>query len=187
MDTSDSLYSLDEFMMKYYPYRGGENNDYDSGTLVFIKGGTVYDIDRKDEFISRISNWLEKKVKKIIDKDEKIIVTIAPGHKKDEKPTGFMHDIVTKLAKKCPAMVIDGGQQLIRTKGVEKSATTPGLRSMKKHEGTIEINGKPDNEGKVVIILDDVWTSGSTLSACKKVMRDTKPKEVKLFAIGKTV
>ena len=180
--------TLDEYMISYHPYRGGTNPKHkdksDSQTLVYIKRGVIKE-DRKDKFIKKISDWLMDEVKEI-DKNP-VVVAIAPGHEKDDDPTGFMHDIVEKLAEDHPRRVIDGGQQLIRTKTVKKSATTPGFRDMKKHEGTIEINGKPDNKGKVVIILDDVWTSGSTLSACKKVMRDTKPKEVKLFAIGKTV
>ena len=43
------------------------------------------------------------------------------------------------------------------------------------------------NEGKVVIILDDVWTSGCTLRVCEEKVWTTGPEDVHLLAIGKTV
>ena len=66
--------------------------------------------------------------------------------------------------------VIDGRQQLIRIKDVPKQSQTPGLCNEDTHRGTIDLKGSPDNTGKTVIILDDVWTSGSTLRVCKEVI-----------------
>ena len=115
-----------------------------------------------------------------------MVITIAPGHEANPNPTGFMHDIVGELLVACPA-VVDGRQQLIRTRNVDKQSQTPGPRSEVTHRGTIELPSLPDNTGKTVIILDDVWTSGSTLHVCKEVIEGTNPSQVKLFAIGKTV
>lgn len=179
--------SPDSFMIDYHPYRGGQNRYHqgDSKTLVFMKGGSLYDKNREAAFLRRIIDWLKREVEPSIDQNKRVVIAIAPGHKSDSNPTGFMHDIVKKLAQEYP--VIDGGQQLIRVMDVAKSATTAGLRSMERHSGTIGINGNdPDNKGKVVVILDDVWTSGSTLNACREVMLTTKPEEIRLFAIGKT-
>ena len=40
---------------------------------------------------------------------------------------------------------------------------------------------------KVVIVLDDVWTSGCTLRVCEEKVWTIGPKDVRLLAIGKTV
>lgn len=115
-----------------------------------------------------------------------VVVAVAPGHKKDRNPSGFMHDNAKRLLRKLENLE-DGTQQLIRTETVEKQATSGRARSKATHRGTIEIKGNPDNKEKVVVILDDIWTSGNTLGVCKEVMETTKPKKIKLFVLGKTV
>lgn len=175
----------DLYLIDYHPYRGGTNPNHqgDSQTLVYMKSGYNIAEDRKANFLLNISTWLKGGVKSLIDQNKIVVIAIAPGHGMNS-PTGFMHGIVQALAQQYPGNIIDGGHQLIRTMDVLKSATTPGLRSVERHRGTIGINA--DNTGKVVIILDDIWTSGSTLNACKEVMSTTGPVDIRLFAIGKT-
>jgi predicted amidophosphoribosyltransferase len=118
-----------------------------------------------------------------------VVVAIAPGHEANPNPTGFMHEIVQQLLAavaygSCPVPV--EYCPLFRTTTVEKQSMSQGLRSEATHRGTIGTT-TANNSGKVVLILDDVWTSGSTLRVCKEVVDMTNPKEVKLIAIGKTV
>lgn len=183
--------SLDFYMMEYHPYRGGTNplHTYgsDSQTLVYIKAGYAIDLQRKTNFCKRVEEWLKKEVEKLIymTPGVEVVIAIAPGHMQCDFPSGFMHDIVGSLLASNTSLE-DGRQQLIRTKTVNKQAQTPGFRGVDTHEGTIEVRNH-SNMGKIVIILDDVWTSGSTLCVCKEVMLTTNPSEVKLCVIGKTV
>ncbi len=183
---------LDRYMISFEPYRKGTNPNHTfengSKTLSYLKIGYLDSPNYavlKETFCTNILLWLKREVSSLIDP---VIIVIAPGHAANPNPAGFMHDIVGYL-------LADGNinvqkQLLIRTQTVPKQAQSAGLRNEDTHRGTIEIQGSPiipDNSGKVVIILDDVWTSGSTLRVCKEVMLKTNPKEVKLFAIGKTV
>ena len=175
----------DAYMIDYHPYRGGENpmHTYENGskTLSFLKQGFLSG-EMKEEFCKQIYDWLKKEINAY--PKEFIIIAVAPGHAECGDPSGFMHSIVGELESEG---VIHSMQKLIRTKTVPKQSQTPGHRDESTHQGTIAFKGEvPDNKGKVVIILDDVWTSGSTLRVCKKVMDESNPKEVKLFAIGKT-
>ncbi len=80
---------------------------------------------------------------------------------------------------------------LVRTQSIEEKS-----RSQELHEATISVC----NQDKVplkslVIVLDDIWTTGSTMRACRvkliEAFKPTKESEVnkvivKLFAIGRT-
>ena len=179
--------TLDAYMFDYEPYRGGSNPKHtgDSKNLNYLKIGFFDDKPYiKKTFCDRILSWLKEAVKSL--GSDPVVIAIAPGHEKNHNPTGFMHDIVGELLVD-EDDITDGRCQLIRTKTVPKQSQTPGARSEDIHRGTIEINGKVDNSDKVVVILDDIWTSGSTLTVCEEVMNATNPKKVKFFVIGKTV
>ena len=119
---------------------------------------------------------------------------LVPGHEANPNPGGLVHKIVQELQDKCKAerspLPFQDKLILVRTVTVPKSSTFKGRRSPSTHRETIEVRShSPDCSGKVVVILDDVWTSGSTLHVCKEVIRKEYPKvkDVKLFAIGRTI
>lgn len=177
---------LDAFMFAYEPYREGKNpkhNGSDSQTLNYWKSGKIYNRERKTEFCERICTWLKNEVESL---NGPVVIAIAPGHDANPNPTGFMHEIVGSLLANLSS-VFDGRCQLIRTKTVPKQSITPGVRYAETHRGTIGLGGPTNNTGKVVVILDDIWTSGNTLRVCEEVMSTTNPVGIKLFAIGKTV
>ena len=68
---------------------------------------------------------------------------------------------------------------------VQKQATSSGMRDINTHLNSIKVVGEV--AGKVVCILDDVWTSGCTLRACHQLVTEQGAKKVYLLAIGKTV
>ena len=75
---------------------------------------------------------------------------------------------------------------LIRTRDVPKAAHG-GPRDQSLHEETIQVTDPSKVKGKVVYIIDDVWTTGSTLRACASLMHKAGASDVKLPVFGKTV
>jgi len=59
------------------------------------------------------------------------------------------------------------------------------MRDIDTHLNSIRVVG--DVADKVVCILDDIWTSGCTLRACRQLVTNHGAKKVYLLAIGKTV
>ena len=181
-----------DYMMVFYPmnYESGEN-DYDSSTLRYLKADTVYNPSRRSEFEARVKGWLKQYIKKHLS-DEAIVLAIAPGHKADDN-SSFMYDLVKEFITENPKLDIeDGCDLLVRYKTIEKQATSKGIRTESTHRESICIDSDDEdvsllNKGKVVIVLDDVWTSGCTLRVCEEKVRTTGPKDVHLLAIGKTV
>ncbi len=189
------------YMMDYHPYHGGNNpyHDEDSQTLVYLKRGTVYDPMRKKSFLSRIKDFLEKLVLELVKQatetgqpQRPIVLTLAPGHGPGSQ-SGFLLPVIKDLVGKYPGQLIDGSTQLVRTTEVPKSTTTPGPRDESKHRCSIKVCAPPAvkvetlNAGKIVFVIDDVWTSGATLSVCGEKMSTTGALDVKLVAVGKTV
>ena len=187
----------DSVMIPFHPYRNGDNpdHDYDSQTLVYSKSSEgVWNENRKMDFDARVRTWLMKELTKI---NSKVVIAIAPGHKANPNPSGFMHEILGGINHS----EIVGKILLYRTKTVPKSSETPGPQSKATHEGTISLHPPTTSptspltvlpsadfcQDKVIVILDDVWTSGSTLCVCKDVVKELSPKKILLYAIGRTV
>ena len=111
-----------------------------------------------------------------------IVIAIAPGHS-PESPENFLHPIIGNLIG---GKIKDGRDLLKRTEKVQK-ATKGGPRDQSLHEKTIKVTDPSKVKNKVVYIIDDVWTTGSTLRACASLMRKAGASDVKLLAVGKTV
>ena len=179
-------------MMDYHPYSKVKNPKHspgsDSQTLYYLKqyGNT----NGKENFYDQVFTWLTRELKEV---GSEVILALVPGHEANPNPGGLVHKIVKGLQDKCKAekspLPFQDKLILVRTKTVPKSSTSEGPRSPSTHRETIKVRShSPDCSGKVVVILDDVWTSGSTLRVCQEVIRKAYPKvrDVKLFAIGRT-
>ena len=179
-------------MMNFYPMKFGkdEENDYDSSTLRYMKMNNVRDKDRRLEFEGRVKQWLKGYIMENYS-NETVVMCIAPGH--EAFKSSFMYSLVGQfIAENWDLSLKDGRDLLQRYKTIKKQATAGGNRSEQTHRDSIEINvDKKDfskvNKDKVVIILDDVWTTGCTLRVCEEKVRTTGPRDVKILAIGKTV
>jgi len=177
------LQDLDYFMMHYYSYKSGLQ-DWDSQTLVYLKMGQVYDENRKDEFIHRIQAWLRKNIKEINAEHpgEEIIFGFAPGHSPNSESFMTTELDIDSLCNN-PQFSVHP-KLLERIVKVQKQATG-GERSIDTHLGSIKVT--KDVANKIVCIMDDVWTTGCTLSACYQLANKKGAKKVYTLAIGKTV
>ena len=173
-----ALYS---FMMDYIPYQQG--SDYDSQTLVFLKSGNIYSKSRKEKFYSRIKGWLMEEALRGVDTSAAIIVALAPGHTA-ESSHGFLNEVIAEVVQTTPR-VQDGRNLLRRTTTVQK-ATEGGPRDVDLHMQTIQVTNPELVAGRVVCILDDVWTTGATLTACERLMVSAGASKVRLLAVAKT-
>ena len=172
-------------------------HDWDSTTLIYMKSGTVYDPDRKQQFVGKVVAWLQKKVEERLLGETQaayVVIAVAPGHS-PTSPLSFMHEIVGTViqnnlfqdGERMVSRVHDGRNLLIRTWEVAKQATSHEIRSEETHRNSIAVNPSGvDVTGKIVCVLDDVWTSGCTLRVCAEKIRNAGANDVRMLAIGKT-
>ena len=180
----------DRSMMDYHPYRQGQGNqDMDSQTLVYLKMRNVYDQQRRDAFIQRIQNWLRHRINVIVAAHprEAIIFGFVPGHLPREHQNFHESFMVTELnignLNQDPHFAVDPNM-LLRTQAVESQAAG-GQRNIQKHLDSVEVRG--DVKGKIVCIMDDIWTTGCTMNACIQLVTEAEAKKVYTLVIGRTV
>ena len=174
----------DYVMMDYYSFKS-ECKDWDSQTLVFLKMGQVYDKDRKSEFICRIQTWLKKCIEEIKVKHpgEEIIFGFAPGHSPSSSDSFMITEL--EVGSLCSDPQFSVHPYLLKRFVKVTKQATGGKRSMDTHLNSIEVT--KNLAGKIVCIMDDIWTTGCTLNACIELVSQKEAKQVYVLAIGKTV
>ncbi|MCG8626821.1 MAG: phosphoribosyltransferase, partial [Proteobacteria bacterium] len=161
----------------------------------YMKTGQVYNQSRRLEFETRVKEQLKSYITSSLP-GETVVLAVAPGHEAYNY-SSFMYNLVGQfILENCQQLNLEDGRNLLeRSKTIEKQATAGAYRNESTHRESISLNlhcpppppPRLPNEGKVVVILDDVWTSGCTLRVCEEKVRTTSPKDVRLVAIGKTV
>ena len=182
----------DDNMIDFHPMSCGKDDD--SSTIRYLKMGQVFDPVRKRKFRSRVKQWLEQYIK-TNHRGETVLMAIAPGHQRsDSNDSSFMYDLIGEFISEYPHLKMEDGRDLLqRHETIPKQSAAGANRNEHTHRESIRINAGEDedlsqlNKGKIVIILDDVWTSGCTLRVCEEKVHTTGPKDVKLLAIGRTV
>ena len=75
---------------------------------------------------------------------------------------------------------------LKRNKSIDKLATG-GNRSMETHMKSISTVLDMDIDNDIVLLMDDVTTTGNSLYACKEILLQNGAREVEMFALGKAI
>ena len=75
---------------------------------------------------------------------------------------------------------------LTREKSINKLATG-GNRNIDIHFRSISTMNNMKIEGDVVLLMDDVTTTGNSLYACKEILLKKGAREVEMFALGKAI
>ena len=174
----------DYYLINFIPMTKG--NDYDSSTLRFMKMNSVFGPVRKSAFETMVKVKIRDYIA-VTYPGEDIVLTVAPGHKANDA-SSFMYQLVGEIISENPNLKLTNGSALlVRVNDIPKQATAGGNRSEQTHRDSIVVNDPLIAMGKIVIILDDVWTTGCTLRVCEEKIRTIGPKDVKLLAIGKTI
>ena len=75
---------------------------------------------------------------------------------------------------------------LQRTKSIDKLAWG-GRRDKQIHLETISAVENMDITDNIILLMDDVTTTGNSLYACKEILMEKGAKQVEMFALGKAI
>lgn len=148
--------------------------DYDDkiqALLYQLKG--CFDIELANLFFGRFYRELSIRYKGYI-------LVPAPSYKKDDETREFNH--VQEIFKN---LKLPMRNLIIKTKKVKQASGNIGMR--RQISNFLELVEKPDLTNKKVLIVDDVFTTGSTVRAMIELLRKLHPKTIRVLVMSKTV
>ena len=165
------------FLEKYMPWSrhkamGGNASNYDSfsGRVLDFKRGNANAITT---FESAIRLHLP----------DNYVLCAVPSHDPTKK-VGALHTLCGKLSGQNG--LVDGSSALERHTLIPKLATG-GSRSAQVHLDSIRVAYPDMVNGRHVIVIDDVTTTGGSLIACKQLLLAAGAQYAACLAIGRTV
>ncbi len=108
----------------------------------------------------------------------------VPLHPKRERERGYNHAqmIAKKLAEYRDVQLLD--KQLVKVKNVPPQmslAMEDRLRSVK---GAFAVNKREEVKDKVILLIDDVFTTGATVGECSRLLLQAGAREVRALTIA---
>ena len=178
IDGSDNLFTLG----KYYPVTDPQFKQDDfSKRLLAIKYRHDSDPDPQSWKQRNRTHALRRLIQQLdplLSPD--IAIAVVPSHDPAAGISGI-HQLAQALARQSR---IDATECLVRFKQIPKLATG-GSRSVARHMSSIRVEHAEITQGREVLLLDDVTTSGNSLVACRRLLRfrqhGNPPRAVQLF------
>ena len=113
---------------------------------------------------------------------EGVTICIVPSSNADNKNSG-MSMLGERLAKNGRK---NGVYYLNRQRTIEKLATG-GDRSIDVHLQSINVITDMNIQGDIVLLMDDVTTTGNSLYSCREILIENGADKVEMFALGKAI
>lgn len=175
---NDSIYYLHD----YTPFIRGNQNSIDKKIMdIKSEGKEGWMIKKQKDAIAYFRNELNEVLKAELSKED--VICRVPRSKCD-KPENHVYTICKGLVD--DLNLIDGTNILKRVASVPESHID-GNRCKEKHIKSISVQNKSLIKNKVVCVIDDVVTSGTTMEACCELLINSGAKKVICVCIGKTI
>ncbi len=94
--------------------------------------------------------------------------------------------VVLKKHNENNSNIINGANVILRNRTIERSSSNMVPRTVTRQYNSIEIENKEIIQNKMVLLLDDIYTTGSSVEACKKKLLEAGAKSVVIVTIGRT-
>ena len=127
--------------------------------------------------------YFQKTLEEMIKQGSPIALAVVPSHDALKLRSGI-HILASRVA--AAKGVLDTTDLLIRTKTIQKLAAG-GDRSMAVHLGSMAAHKIERLEGRQVLLLDDIMTTGNSLAAGRQVLIAAGAEEVACMALGLTI
>lgn len=159
-------------LVKYHPYRHSRNPYFDENS------GLILDV--KNQYPRGIKHF-KNLIQPLLLDIEDFVICVIPTHEVGVAPSG----IRTIARKLCTHPIIDGTDVIIRISEIEKKATG-GSRDLKFEIESLGIRNEEIVNGRHVLLLDDVTTTGTSLEAGRYILKKAGATMVAALTLGKT-
>lgn len=132
-----------------------------------------------------IVNFLlkNKKIFEILKSYDTIIP--VPISKKRRKERGYNQSelIAREIAKR--TQITYNNQCLFKTKNIMEQSKLNKEERQKNIQGVYEMRNPQILENKKILLVDDIYTTGSTANECCKILGQATPQKIDVFTIAK--
>ena len=159
----------------YHRYR---NKDGTHNTAFDMFSGRILDVkDKKEKGIRYFFNQLDDEL------CEDIAICVVPSHEASRRNSSGVSILARELAANNRIDKVDFLQRIFT---VDKLAHG-GSRNISVHLDSIGTNADMSIAGDVVLLVDDVTTSGASLEACKQILLENGASRVAMLALGQSI
>lgn len=74
---------------------------------------------------------------------------------------------------------------LEKVKNIVPQSTLDKENRLQNVQGVYQLKNKEQLEGKKILLIDDIYTTGSTVKECAKVLQQVSAKKIDVFTIAK--
>lgn len=113
------------------------------------------------------------------------IITSVPVSKKRKKERGYnQSELISKEI--CRKLNIEYAKDILyKTKNTIAQSKLNKEQREENAKGVYEIKNLKKITGKKILLIDDIYTTGSTVNECSKILRQANPKKIGIFTIAK--
>lgn len=147
-----------------------ENHDAFSSFILGLK-------EQYEFFIQHFYNRIKPKLS-----DKEFVIVVVPPHTQGNGCNTGIGILARRLSG---GNIIDGTKSLYRHKEINK-LSSGGDREEIIHMRSIRVENEDLIKNKHVLLLDDIITTGNSMSACQKLLKRAGAKTVKCYSLGKT-
>ncbi len=181
----------DGYLIEYYTMEDRRRNGLtDSSLLYYIKEDSLFNYanvqEAADNFRRRVVGWIRGLITWYGQRN--VIITTAP-----RSIAGQLHDFLVTFCANSVCGIQNACYMPLLERTMNRIPSHEGgSRNQNEHEATITISipavpGLIIPPNTVILVLDDIWTTGCTLRACKNnLVGGIAGAEVKMLAIGRT-
>ena len=178
---------LEEIRRKHIPIKGGAGGNRCVSS--FIYGGRVRKAIHRIKFFERIQYLPQiayitaHDIRGAFPVVKIDFITAVPMHPDDRKKQGYNHaELFAKaLGKEFSLPYLDALEKIKRTEKQHKLTYTQRKTNL---NGAFKVIDKELINGKSILLIDDVITTGATLAECCKALKRAKPVAIYLATIA---
>lgn len=141
---------------------------------------------QQKQYAKVFAKMMYEKMLKIDLKGYDFIICV-PMHKKKKKKRGYdQAEEIGKELSKISNIPIEQ-DNLIRIKNTLPQSKVSFYDRAKNVKGVFKVLNPERLKGKSILLIDDIYTTGSTIKFCKQELKNIGAKEVKCFTLSKVI
>lgn len=144
-----------------------------------------YKFNDKSYLYKTIVNFLLKNQKFFQILENYDIIVSVPTSRKRKKERGYNQSelIAKEIAQK--TSIEYNNQCLFKTKNIIEQSKLNKEERQKNIQGVYKLHNQKMLQNKKILLIDDIYTTGSTVNECSRILKQAQPKKIGVLTLAK--